>query len=177
MENINNVNKISIIGGPGTGKSTLARSLGKDLEIPFYHIDGIHHLENWAERNKEERDNIITDLIEKEKWIIDGTYKSTLKKRIDKSDIVIFLNYSKIARLKGILGRYLKNKDKEKPDIPGCREKMSFTFMKFAYNWDTDKGNVIKEHIDNTKFLIFKNRKSLNKWYEEKFNKKIDLMQ
>ena len=31
MKNIRNVKKISIIGGSGTGKSTLARNLGKDL--------------------------------------------------------------------------------------------------------------------------------------------------
>ena len=50
-----NIYRISIIGGPGTGKSTLANNLGKDLNLPVYHLDGIHHLENCKERDKEER--------------------------------------------------------------------------------------------------------------------------
>ena len=38
------MNRVCIIGGSGTGKTTLANNLGKDLNLPIYHIDGIHHL-------------------------------------------------------------------------------------------------------------------------------------
>lgn len=71
--------RISIIGGCGTGKTTLADNLGKELKIPVYHIDGIHHLENWEIRDKKERDKIILEKVSEPKWIIDGTYRSTLK--------------------------------------------------------------------------------------------------
>ena len=50
--------RISIIGGPGTGKSTLAENLGKTLDIPVYHLDAINHLKNWEKRNTKERDKI-----------------------------------------------------------------------------------------------------------------------
>ena len=79
---VKDVSRISIIGGSGTGKTTLSESLGRVLNIPIYHIDGIHHLKNWQIRNKDERDNIILDILKKEKWIIDGTYRSTLKERL-----------------------------------------------------------------------------------------------
>lgn len=36
--------RICIIGGSGTGKTTLAKNLGKQLSLPVYYIDGIHHL-------------------------------------------------------------------------------------------------------------------------------------
>lgn len=35
------INKVVIVGGPGTGKSTLAKNLGKQLNLPVYHLDGI----------------------------------------------------------------------------------------------------------------------------------------
>ena len=38
------VNKVCIIGGSGTGKTTLANNLCKVLNLPVCHIDGIHHL-------------------------------------------------------------------------------------------------------------------------------------
>ena len=41
-----NWNRISIIGAPGTGKTTLSNELSNIYKIPATHIDGIHHLEN-----------------------------------------------------------------------------------------------------------------------------------
>lgn len=173
-----NIYRISIIGGPGTGKSTLANNLGKDLNLPVYHLDGIHHLENWKERDKEERDKIIIDKLDKPKWIMDGTYKSTLEKRVKASDLIIFLNYSTVARLKGILSRYFKNRGKEKVDIPGCKERMTWKFLKFTIIWNKTRGNTIKDVLDkiqDKKIIIFENRRTLNKWYENKFNKRIEI--
>ena len=51
--------RICIIGGSGTGKTTLADNLGEQLKLPVYHIDGIHYLNNWEVRDKKERDKII----------------------------------------------------------------------------------------------------------------------
>ena len=56
--------KVSIIGGPGTGKSTLANNIGKVLDVPIYHLDGICHFANWEPRDKKERDEIILSKIE-----------------------------------------------------------------------------------------------------------------
>lgn len=56
-------NKISIVGGPGTGKTTLSNKLSKVLGIEATHIDGIHHLPNWQIRDKEERDQMIRDVV------------------------------------------------------------------------------------------------------------------
>ena len=173
---ISEARKISIIGGPGTGKSTLADNLGRELNIPVYHIDGINYLENWQQRDKEERDGIIREIIKKEKWITDGTYRTTLEERVKSSDIVIFLDYSNLARLKGTMTRYIKNNGKEKKEIPGCKEQMNLTFFRFVINWKKTKGYMINDVLNrnsNKKIIIFKNRRNLNKWYIEQFGKKI----
>lgn len=173
---VKSANKISIIGGCGTGKTTLASNLGKELKLPVYHIDGIHHLENWELRDKAERDKIILEKVSESKWIIDGTYRSTLDQRLQNSDLIIYLDYSSFAQVKGIMGRFIKNHGKEKEEIPGCKEKMSFEFFKFACNWRKDKRDEIIgkiNKIDPNKVIIFKNRRQLNKWYKKQFNKKI----
>lgn len=171
-----NIKRISIIGGSGNGKTTLANNLGKELKLPVYHIDGIQHLENWVERSKEERDKMILEKVSKKKWIIDGTYRSTLKQRLDNSDLVIFLDYSTFAQISGVLCRYIKNHGKEKAEIPGCKEKLSFNFFLLVCNWRKTKRKQIMEYIDKVdkkKILVFKNRRELNKWYKNEFNKKI----
>lgn len=171
------MNRICIIGGSGTGKTTLAKNLGKQLNLPVYYIDGIHHLENWRIRNKDERDKIILEKTDEDKWIIDGTYSSTLKQRLEKSDCAIYLDYSTMAQIKGILGRYIKNHGKEKEEIPGCKEKMSLEFFCWVLNWRKNKRQTIIENlqgIESSKIHIFKTRRQLNKWYKSQFNRKIE---
>lgn len=173
---IKNKNRICIIGGSGTGKTTLSNNLGKLLDLPTCHIDGIHHLANWEIRDQEERDRIILDKVKEDKWIIDGTYRSTLKERVEAADVVIYLDYSSVAQVKGALGRFLKNHGKEKPEIPGCEERMSLTFLLWVWNWRKNKRDEIMEKlksVDQNKIMIFKNRRQLNKWFKEEFNQKI----
>lgn len=162
--------KIAIVGAPGTGKTTLANNLSEIYKIPATHIDGIHHLKNWEIRDKEERDKIILEIASRDEWIIDGTYKSTLRDRFERADLIIWLDFSTLAQLKGVLGRYLKNKGKEKPEIPGCKEKMDFEFFSYVYRYNKNKRRVIVDNlegIDKNKILVFKNRNKLNKWLKQ----------
>ena len=173
-------NRISIVGGAGTGKTTLSNLLSEKYNLPVTHLDGIHHLKNWEVRDKLERDKIILDIIEKEKWIIDGTYKDTIKQRLDRSDLIIWLDYSTFAQLKGIFKRFLKNPGKEKPDIPGCNERLNLEFVKYVINYRRKKRHHVVtaiEGVEHNKVLIFTKQKDLNKWLKEQgidIKKKLD---
>ena len=52
-------NRISIVGGSGTGKSTLCDILAKKLNLPAIHLDAINFEANWVEIDKNKRDKII----------------------------------------------------------------------------------------------------------------------
>ncbi len=108
--------------------------------------------------------------MEVEKWIIDGTYKDTLKQRLEKSDLIIWLDYSTFAQIKGILKRFLKHPGQEKPEIPGCNERLNWEFFKYVLQYRKKKRyhvvNAI-QNIDKNKVLIFTKQKDLNKWLKE----------
>ena len=167
-------NRIAIIGAPGTGKTTLANNLSEIYGIEAIHIDGIHHLPNWNLRDKEERDRMILEITNQKKWIIDGTYRSTLRARLEKADFIIWLDFSTLGQIMGIMQRYLKNKGIEKPEIPGCKEKKDKDFFTYVLRYNRTKRNSIVENlegIDEDKILILKNRRQVNKWLEKERNK------
>ena len=123
------IDRISIIGGSGSGKSTLTNVLTKELNIPAIHLDSINYNANWVETDKNERDAIISSKANEQRWIIDGNYNKTLKERLNRANLIIWLDYSSFAHLKGVLKRIIKNHNKEKPGIPGCKERLDFTFI------------------------------------------------
>ena len=161
------VNRISIIGGSGCGKSILANILSKKLDIPVTHLDGINYSANWIKIDENKRDEAIILKTNGDKWIIDGNYSRTLKKRLDRADLIIWLDYSSFAHIKGILKRITKNYNKERPDIPGCKERINFKFLKYVVTYNKKKRPKLLEFlkdIPNEKIIIFKKQKDLNEW-------------
>lgn len=163
-------NRISIIGGSGSGKSTLANILSKELDLPAIHLDAINFNPNWVEIDKTERDNIILAESAKDKWIIDGNYNKTLKNRLDNADLIIWLDYSTFAQLKGVFKRFFKTHNSERTEIPGCKERIDFTFLKYVATYNKKKRHIIVDNLNNVpkaKILTFKKQRDLNKWLKE----------
>ena len=163
-------NKISIVGGSGSGKSTLCNILSKELNLPAIHLDAINYNANWVEVDKNKRDQIITQKSLEEKWIIDGNYNKTLKDRFYKADLIIWLDYSTYMQLKGIFKRYLKTKNNERPEIPGCKERLTFKFVKYVATYNKKKRHIIEDalkDIPKEKVRIFKKQKDLNTWLKD----------
>lgn len=165
-----NINRIAIIGSPGSGKTTLASEIENIYNLPVLNLDSLYQLPNWVMRDPKERDKEILEEAQKDKWIIDGTFIDTLEERVKRADKVIFLDYPTRTSLKGIFGRLIKNYGKEKPDMPGCKEKfdLSFIFYVATYNLKRRKYIVeILERYPEKDIMIFKKQKDLNNWLKE----------
>ena len=163
-------NRISIVGGSGSGKSTLCNILSKELGLPAIHLDAINYEPNWVEIDKAERDNIILSKAQDDKWVIDGNYNKTLKERFDKADLIIWLEYSTLKQLHGILKRYFTTRNSERPEIPGCKERLEPEFVKYVLTYNKKKRPVILDYLKDVpkeKVLIFKHQKDLNAWLKD----------
>lgn len=168
------INRVAIVGAPGSGKTTASFKLEKIYNLPVFNIDTIYQLPNWVMRDPKERDAMIIEEADKEKWIIDGTFIDTLEYRVNRADIVFFLDYNTFTFMKGIILRYLKNRGKEKPDMPGCIERLDLSFFFYVLTYNLRRRKYVVEVLNkfpNKDIRIFKKQKDLNEWIENELSK------
>jgi adenylate kinase family enzyme len=68
------VQRVSVVGTSGSGKSILARELARALDVPVVELDALHWLPGWAERPDEEFAAAVAQAAAGERWVIDGNY-------------------------------------------------------------------------------------------------------
>lgn len=110
--------KILIVGSPGVGKTTFARQLNEKLKLPLYHLDDIYWQKNWQRPTCELWIQKLDELLEGNRWIIDGNYFETFEKRLSRSNHVIYLDFSTALCLYRACKRALKRVFYSKDSLP-----------------------------------------------------------
>ena len=132
--------RIIIIGCGGAGKSTLARQLGEKTGLPVVHLDKLFWHPGWVESTKDEIDVKILEAMQKPQWILDGNYNRTLPMRLEKCDTVIYLDFSRVACLLGVVKRVLTTYGTVRPDMAeGCPERFDWEFLQWVWNFNKNK--------------------------------------
>lgn len=101
--------KIAIIGSPGAGKTSLAESLGHILDIKVYYLDRIFWKGDWQGIDTGRRIDILEHLVQREQWIIEGTYLLSSEPRLREADTIIFLDTPSSVCLLRIIQRHRKD--------------------------------------------------------------------
>ena len=149
--------KVIVIGCPGSGKSTVSRALHNKTGIPLYHLDMMY----WnADKTTVEKSVFLERLsavLEKDEWIFDGNYGSTMELRMAVCDTVIFLDYPLDVCLDGIKER----RGKPRSDMPWIETEEDAEFIEFirSYN-EQQKPKVLEllEKYSDKNIIIFKSR-------------------
>ena len=165
--------KILIIGISGTGKTFLAEKLSDFFKIPITHYDQLVWGECWQEVDEKIVEQKIKEVIKKDKWIIEGYIHPAAKIKLDKADIVIYLDYSGFQAMLGGIQRWWKYRGKKRPEMAsGCIEKFDFNFLKIM--WKRRERPEIEEAIKNfeDKVVRLKSRKETEIFLDELFKSK-----
>src|SRR5579859_5120703 len=118
--------KIVIIGSPGAGKTTFARKLSPILNIKVYHLDRLFWESCWKAKARDQRIDILQDIVREKQWIIEGTYLKSSEPRLEAADTIIFLDMPPLLCLQCIVKRHLKYHGRSRCDIPeGCTDKLT----------------------------------------------------
>ena len=152
-----------VIGCPGSGKSTFSGKLHKLTGIPLFHLD----LMNWnSDRTCVDKAVFLERLsntIQKDEWIIDGNYGSTMELRLKACDTVVFLDYSVNVCLDGIK----KRRGKPRTDMPWIENEEDREFIEFVKNYNCQNRPRAMELLNqyaNKDIYIFKERKEANEF-------------
>ena len=146
--------RVIVIGCPGSGKSTVSRALHNKTGIPLYHLDMMY----WnADKTTVEKSVFLERLsavLEKNEWIIDGNYGSTMELRMAACDTMIFLDYPLDVCLDGIRER----RGKPRSDMPWIETEEDAEFIEFIKNYEEQQKpkvlELLKKHSDKNIIVL-----------------------
>ena len=154
---MNELKKIIVIGCPGSGKSTVSRALHNKTGIPLYHLDMMY----WnADKTTVEKCVFLERLsavLEKDEWIIDGNYGSTMELRMAACDTMFFLDYPLDVCLDGIKERH----GKPRSDMPWIETEEDAEFIEFIKNYNEQQKPKVLELLEKYRdknIIVFKSR-------------------
>jgi adenylate kinase family enzyme len=127
-----------IVGQPGSGKSSLARSMALRSGLPVIHIDKIHWRPGWVERGREEKTRLCRDAEAGDRWIFEGGHSATWDSRVARADLLIWIDRPLMLRLWRVLRRTLTGLGRTRPDLPeDCPEQLRRLPEFIRFIWST----------------------------------------
>lgn len=149
--------RIIVIGCPGSGKSTVSRALHNKTGIPLYHLDMMHWNADKTTIEKSVFLERLSTVLEKDEWIIDGNYGSTMEVRMAECDTVIFLDYPLEVCLDGIRER----RGKPRSDMPWIEIQEDEEFIEFIKNYNEQQKPKVLELLQkysDKNVIVFESR-------------------
>lgn len=141
--------RVLVLGCPGAGKSTLARSLGEALSLPVVHLDKLWWKSGWINRIEEEFDALLDAVLLGEEWVIDGNYLRTLPRRLERCDAVVLLDYPRRVCLLRALRRILTWRGRTRPDMAAdCPERLDGEFVRWIWEFHRTQRPQVLELLD-----------------------------
>ena len=160
--------RIIIIGCGGAGKSTLARQLGEKLDIPVVHLDKLFWKPGWVEVSAAEFDVLHRREMAKDTWIMDGNFNRTMPERIARCDTVIYLDFSRMACVRGVFKRVLTTYGTVRPDMgEGCPERFDLDFLKWVWNYNRNRRESnyrLLNEATHAETIVLKNRRMVKRF-------------
>lgn len=120
--------RVHIIGGPGTGKSTMAHTLGRMLALPVFDLDKIaFEGREFRPRPLTAKRADVTRIASQPAWISEGIFLGWTEELLDKADVIIWVDHLtwSVAAYR-IVRRFLKGGIAEAKRQQGIRKVSRF---------------------------------------------------
>lgn len=161
--------RVLIIGPCGAGKSTLAGELDKRLGLPVFHMDQLNWKAGWVESSKDELRDKLVQIVDTDRWLIDGNYGGTISERLDRADTVIYLDFPVRLCAWRLLRRIWTYRGRTRPDMTdGCPERFDLEFFLYLLRWNSGPRPRTEERLKsyNGTLIRLKTPTELSRWMD-----------
>ncbi len=159
--------KVMVIGCPGSGKSTFSRELHRITGLPLFYLDMLYHQSDRTISTKEEFDRQLAQILDQQQWIMDGNYGRTMSKRLTHCDTVFWLDYPLEICLQGLESRFGKPRE----DMPWVELEWDEEFLEFVKNFPAVNRPEIQALIEtygkDKEVIVFHSRDMAARFLEQ----------
>jgi adenylate kinase family enzyme len=163
------VRRVAVLGSGGAGKSTLARVLGERLGLEVVHLDQLFWRPGWNPMPSDEWRAVVAGVVERDVWITDGNYGSTLDLRLAAADTVVFLDFPRRVTIPGIVRRTWRHRG-QAVQAPGCPERWDWAFVRWVWNYRRDSRPralaAIAAHAPDADVVMLRSRADVRRWLD-----------
>lgn len=164
----NQMRRVIVIGGNGSGKTTFSVALAERLQLPLVHLDRLYWKGNWDHCTSEEFDTLLAQELEQPEWIIDGNFNRTIPVRLEACDTVFYFDFSTIRCLCGVLSRVIRNHGKCRFDMGGnCPDRFDWHFFGDVLRFNRRNRKRYRRMLSECagkQVVIFRNRRQVNSY-------------
>ena len=100
--------RVSLVGGPGSGKTTVGRRLAASLGAPSVELDAIYHQPGWTELPVEEFRRRVADVVAGDTWVVDGNYTTVRDLVWARADTVVWLDLPRPLIMRRVVARTVR---------------------------------------------------------------------
>ena len=149
--------RILVLGSSGAGKSRFTKRLCALLQISPIHLDALFWQPGWTPSHQREWRRRVTLLVEREAWIMDGTYEASLDLRLPSAQSIIYIEASRYKCLWRALTRALRPSDRRPPESP-LGQRIDFGLVRYIWRFPAvTKSQIlslIREYGKEEQFMV-----------------------
>lgn len=142
--------RVLVLGSPGSGKSTFAHRLAAAAGIPLVSLDALYWKPGWKPSDTATFKSRVKDAAMNERWIMDGNYISHAGEfRRDRADTVVWFDLPRHVCMLGILSRIAKGYGRVRPEMAaGCPEQFDLEFLRYVWTFRKEQRPALIAYLD-----------------------------
>jgi len=141
------VDRVSVQGVPGSGKSTVGRALATRLGAPYVELDALYWGPGWQAAGETEFGARVAEIVASHRWVIDGRYHSVLGDLvIARADTVVWLDFPVRVWLPRLVRRSVRRMILRERLWNGNRERLRNVFERpnlFEWAWEKHRADRV----------------------------------
>lgn len=125
------------VGNSGSGKSTYARAVARELDVPCHELDATFHQADWTPIDRDAFVAAVRAFTAGDQWVVDGNYRVARPMVLARADVVVALDLPRWRNFLQVLRRTARRYLRQEELWNGNRER-----LRQILSWDPQRSIV-----------------------------------